>query len=226
MIAVIPTFTDGTRPTIYRPSSCGRSAIDAVFGIFCRSSKFSSVYKFVARNTNGYSVGYVDYQFWIFRNWLYVVGVKFTHLFSTFLTSIVVAPINFIAPFRKIPFCFRSFIYKAYSALPMSSPFASKIFAPARTRTIPDAFIWAYKSFATVKAVFWNRRISVRPTSIRAILGFIRSISLDIIRRIANSTYFCNLSIFHIIILSPFYCAVKRMATAFPELTIERVVIQ
>lgn len=211
MTPFAPTSFYRATTAVHRPPCRFYSAVRTMLWIFCRSTKFSTMFHFVTSNAKRFSVGYIKSKFWKFRNRLYVVGVQISTAFTAILAGIIVAFVNGISPFRQFSAESSALSVCGFSSLPVSRLLSNPQKTPASSGAKSRRFVIAIEYLATRQAFSFLDIASYRPAFPRAVFCGILTVIFDAKFSAAFLAFFRNMCVFHVShynTLSPAYVAV------------------
>lgn len=220
---------DGAGTAVKTSAGSLRAAVLAMLRKSCWCADLSSVFLFVTRNTQSFSVVDICYQFGVFCNWLYVMGVHIVTAFSASLASVAIASIDGIAPFCQVSRSLGALTMQRFSTFPCSSSFSYQWLSTARPGAESRSFVATIKRLTAVFAISCYRWVSMRPTFFGAKARCGSPVRLD---RVGRSAQFANLDyprvfhgfiILHSTLITKQYCAVAiqrwvDMTGGVPEL--------
>jgi hypothetical protein len=214
MTILTPASFYRTGSTTIRPSGGFASTIRAMSLKFSRGHKFSTVDFFVASDTKGYAIGYIQSEIEIVGKRFYVMGMNFYTRLTTILACVIIALVNGIAPLGKIALRLSAFANKRFPAFPYWGRFSCAPFQNAFIGTKRITMIDCVKLISACTAYFIKWLTPFRPAIFGAIMSRFGSVRFHLKWRPAKYTVFCYLSIFHKLnyttlhLLSPAYVAV------------------
>lgn len=190
-------MSDGTGTAIKASASSLCATILAMFWEFGGRADLSPMLLLVTRNAQSFSVIDVCYQFGVFRNWLYVVGMHIVTALAASLASVAIASIDGVAPFRQVSSDLGALAMQRFSTLPDGRFFTRQRFPTARPGAKSGALVAAIKRLATVFTISRHRRISVGPTLFGAKTRCSSPVRLGRVRCSAQLANFNYLRVFH-----------------------------